>query len=249
MLDGGRMERPRPDREIAFQLPLDGWPEAVFEGSFSFDGGILVLDGRPVLRARSRAELERGVETVLLPGARRLAMRLVPEGQGVCVAVTVDGEAALRRDRLRARPTRSAWIHALLALGGSFAGFAASWLYLQRSELLHDAWALKMGNHMAAWHLLLTFTLFPASLRGGRIGIRVVQWVSALFFAIHVGIALSNVGAHDPADSLEGAIAFLNALSGALFLATVLYGNRAWRDMDPVRALREGRARPSRSAA
>ena len=30
---------------------------------------------------------------------------------------------------------------------------------------------------------------------------------------------------------------------GALFLATALYGNRAWRDMDPVRALREGRAR------
>jgi len=235
------MEKPRPDQEIAFQLPLDGWPDAVFEGSFTYDGGTLVLGGRPVLRARTRAELERGVETVLLPGGARLAMRLVPEGQGVGVAVTVDGEAAPRRDRLRARPTRSAWIHALLALGGSFAGFAASWLYLQRSELLHDEWALKMGNHMAGWHLLLTFTLFPASVWGGRIGIRVVQWVSALFFAIHVGIAIANFGAHDAGDPLEGWIAFLNAASGALFLATVLYGNRAWRDMDPVTALREGR--------
>lgn len=237
------MDRPRPDQEIAFQLPLDGWPEAVFEDSFSFDGGTLVVDGRPVLRARSRADLERGVETILLPGGCRLAMRLVPEGQGVGLAVLVDGEEALRRDRLRARPTRSAWTHALLALGGSFAGFAASWLYLQRSELLHDEWALKMGNHMAGWHLLLTFTLFPASVWGGRIGIRVVQWVSALFFAIHVGIAIANVGAPDAADPLEGTIAFLNALSGVLFLATVLYGNRAWRDMDPVRALREGRVR------
>ena len=237
------MERPRPDQQIAFQLPLDGWPDAVFEGSFTWDGGTLLLDGKSVLRARSRADLERGVETLLLPGGRRLAMRLVPEGQGVGVAVSVDGEAALRRDRLRARPTGSAWIHALLALGGSFAGFAASWLYLQRSELLHDEWALKMGNHMAGWHLLLTFTLFPASVWGGRIGIRVVQWVAALFFAIHVGIAIANFGAHDAADPLEGWIAFLNAASGALFLATALYGNRAWRDMDPVRALREGRAR------
>jgi hypothetical protein len=66
-----------------------------------------------------------------------------------------------------------------------------------------------------------------------------------LFFLIHVGIAIANVGAGDPADPLEGAIAFLNALSGVLFLATVLYGNRAWRDMDPVRALREGRTRGS----
>jgi len=237
------METSRPDQELAFQLPLAGWPEAVFEGSFTFDGGTLVVDGHPVLRAGSRTDLERGVETVLLPGGHRLAMRLVPEGQGVGVAVTVDGQAALRRDLLRARPTRSAWIHALLALGASFAGFVASWLYLQRSELLHDAWALKMANHMAGWHLLLTFSLLPASVWGGRTGIRVVQWVSGLFFAIHVGIAIANVGASDPVDTLEGAIAFLNALSGALFLATVVYGNRAWRDMDPVRALREGRAR------
>lgn len=249
MLAPSTVERSRPDQELACQLPLDGWPEAVFEGSFTFDGGTLVVDGHPVLRAGSRADLERGVETILVPGGHRLAMRLVPEGQGVgvAVAVTVDGEAALRRDRLRARPTRSAWIHALLALGGSFAGFAASWLYLQRSELLHDAWALKMGNHMAGWHLLLTFSLFPASIRGGRTGIRVVQWVSGLFFAIHVGIAIANVGASDPVDALEGAIAFLNALSGALFLATVVYGNRAWRDMDPVLALREGRARRRRA--
>ncbi len=28
-----------------------------------------------------------------------------------------------------------------------------------------------------------------------------------------------------------------------LFLATAIYGNRAWRDIDLVRALREGRTR------
>lgn len=237
------MDTARPDQEIVFQLPLDGWPDAVFECSFTYDGGTLRMDGRPLLRARSRAELERGIDALLMPGGARIAMRLAPEGQGVGVAVTVDGRPALRRDALRARPTRSAWVHALLALGGSFAGFAASWLYLQRSDLLHDEWALKMGNHMAGWHLLLTFTLFPASVWGGRIGIRVVQWVAALFFAIHVGIAIANFGARDAGDPLEVWIALLNALSGVLFLATVVYGNRAWRDMDPVVALRAGRLR------
>lgn len=237
------MDPSRPDQQIVFHLPTGDWPEVVYEGPFGFDGGQLVIDGQPVLRARSRAELERGIEGPLPRTSARVSVRLVPEGQGVGIAVALDGQPALRQDRLRARPTRSAWVHALLALGGSAAGFVASYLYLQRSELLHDAWALKMGNHMAGWHLLLTFTLFPASVWGGRVGIRAVQWISALFFLIHVGIAIANVGAGDPADPLEGPIAFLNALSGVLFLATAVYGNRAWRDMDPVRALREGRTR------
>jgi hypothetical protein len=92
-----------------------------------------------------------------------------------------------------------------------------------------------MGLHMAGWHLLLTLTLFPASVWGQRIGIRVVQAVSLVFFLIHAGIATANLDMADPA------IAVLNALSGLLFGAATLYGQRAHRDMDPIRALVEAR--------
>lgn len=237
------MDAPRPDQQIVFRLPTGDWPEATYEGPFGFDGGQLVMGGERVLRAHSRADLERGVEGTLPRTGLRIAMHLVREGHGSNVVVTVDGKPALRQDRLRARATGSAWLHAVLALGGSAAGFVASYLYLQRSELLHSEWALKMGNHMAGWHLLLTFTLFPASVWGGRVGIRAVQWIALLFFLIHAGIAVANLGPGDAAEPGDGAIALLNALSGVLFLATAIYGNRAWRDMDPVRALREGRTR------
>jgi len=136
---------------------------------------------------------------------------------------------------------RSAWTHAVLALTGSGAGFVASYLYLLKAQALQSDWALKMGYHMAGWHLLLTFTLFPASVWGQRIGIRSVQLVSLLFFFIHAGIALANIGPHDPTNPDDPSIAFFNALSGLLFLIAAIYGNRAYRDMDPVEALRTGR--------
>lgn len=123
-------------------------------------------------------------------------------------------------------PARSAWIHGGLALAGSFAGFAAGALYLARAHAADDAWALKMAVHMAAWHLLLTLTLFPASVWGGRTGIRTVQFASLVFFAIHAGIAIANVGS-PPGVAYGPWIALLNAASGLLFAASVVYGQRA----------------------
>jgi hypothetical protein len=235
------MDEDQRRHELAFVLPLPGFPLASFRTSFGYDGGALVLDGATVLAARTRAELERGVQTSLAGGAT-IAVRVVAAGRGPDLEVTVNGRPALRRDRLRARPSPSAWIHACLALAGSAAGFVASFLYLQKATVLQDEWAFKMGTHMAGWHLLLTCTLFPASVWGQRTGIRAVQLASALFFLIHAGIALANLGPAEPASASDRWIAALNAASGLLFLATALYGSRAYRDMDPVQALRRGRA-------
>jgi hypothetical protein len=152
------------------------------------------------------------------------------------LCVLVAGRPAPREDRTRLSPSRSAWAHAFLALAASAAGFAASWLYLERSEVEQSVHAFKMAYHMAGWHLLLTFTLFPASVWGQRVGIRSVQVVSAVFFAIHACIALVN--ALDPAamSTNDQWIAIWNAVSGIFFLAAVFYGNTAFRDMDPGRA-------------
>jgi hypothetical protein len=141
------------------------------------------------------------------------------------------------------RATRSAFIHAILALGGSFAGFVASYLYLHKATLLHSAWALKMGQHTAGWHLVLTLTLFPGSIWGGRTGIRIVQCVCFLFFAIHLAIAIANLGTSDPANPNDPAIAIFNAVSGLLFFVAAWYGNRAHREMDPGLALARADAR------
>ena len=226
--------------ELGFLLPLPGWPRAVFESDYAFAGGRLVLDGVEVLRAHSRAVLEAGVHGRLPACDAAVEMRLNrTEGGASAVDVLVDGAPARREETLRARPSRSAWIHACLALAASAAGFVASWLYLQRAALEEGDWALKMANHMAGWHLLLTFTLFPASVWGQRVGIRLVQIVSLLFFFIHAGIALANLGG----GGHGGAIAVFNGLSGIFFLAATLYGNWAYRDMDPVAALRAGRVR------
>ena len=103
---------------------------------------------------------------------------------------------------------------------------------------MDSAWALKMAYHTAAWHLLLTFTLFPASVWGQRLGIRSVQIVSLVFFCIHLGIAIANAFWRDAGSLVDVWIAFYNALSGVLFLASLIYGNRAHSDMDPVTALR-----------
>ncbi|MCC6551911.1 MAG: hypothetical protein IT372_02670 [Polyangiaceae bacterium] len=222
--------------EIAFRLPIDGWPRALFRSDFGFGRAALEIDGAQILRAGSRDLLERGVEGSLGAGDTPIAMQLVDRGGALAVRVLVAGQEALREDRLHVKPTRSAWIHAVIALLGSAAGFAASYFYLLKAEALHSEWALKMGQHTAGWHLLLTLTLFPASVWGQRLGIRAVQLVSLVFFLIHAGIALANSDLGDPA------IALFNALSGVFFLAATVYGNRAHRDMDPIAALREGRA-------
>jgi len=229
--------------ELAFRLPLDGWPRAVFESDLAYDGGRLVVDACTVVRANTREQLERGVRGTLPITGVDVAVRLAEDGRSGGLQVWANGQPALREDALRARPTRSAWVHACLALAASAAGFTASYLYLVKAHLLESEWALKMANHMAGWHLLLTLTLFPASVWGQRVGIRAVQWVSLVFFGIHAGIAIANLGASDPTSPDDPWIALWNAVSGVCFLAAALYGFRAHRDMDPVAALCAGRAR------
>jgi hypothetical protein len=129
-------------------------------------------------------------------------------------------------------PSASAWLHASVALAGSALGLAASAFYVRRSQVLADPWAMKMAIHMAGWHLLLTLTLFPASVWGQRPGIRVVQSVSLIFFLIHAGIGIANlIGPGSSADG--GWIAALNGASGLAFLAAVFFGQRAHADMAP----------------
>ncbi len=220
--------------EIAYRLPLEGWPRAVFRSDYGYRNCRLHAFGTQVLHAPSRDALERGVSA--RANGASLAMQLVEREGAPELKLTVDGDEAVREGRIWARPTRSAWTHAFVALGGSAAGFAASYFYLAKAADLHDEWARKMGQHTAGWHLLLTLTLFPASVWGQRPGIRAVQLVSLVFACIHAGIALANADLGDPA------IALFNAASGVLFLASTLYGNRAYSDMDPIAALRAGRA-------
>lgn len=222
------------DLEIAFRLPLDGWPRAVFQSDYGYQGGVLLVDGAQVLHASCREALEQGIEG--RANGAPVAMKLLDAGGAPFLEVSAAGKSARREGRIWAQPTRSAWIHAALALAGSAAGFAASWFYLVKAEALHDDWARKMGQHTAGWHLLLTFTLFPLSVWGQRPGIRAVQLVSLVFFCIHAGMALASSDLGDPP------IAFFNAVSGVLFLASTIYGSRAHRDMDPLAALAAGRA-------
>jgi hypothetical protein len=225
-----------PGIEHVFRLPLPGWPRAHFKSGFGHENARLTLDGMRVLHAATREELEAGVEGTLRTG-ESVVMMLTDRG----LVVGANGKRALREDLIFAKPTRSAWIHAVIALLGSAAGFVASAFYLAKASYLAGLdplsaqWAHKMGIHTAGWHLLLTFTLFPASVWGQRMGIRAVQVTSLVFFAIHVGIALANADMADPA------ITFFNAASGLLFGISVLYGQRAHRDMDPLRALQENR--------
>lgn len=236
--------------EIHFLLPLPGWPSARLSCEFTYENARLEVEGATVLRATTRKEIERGVSAVLLPSGSTILLRLdVSQSGAPTWHLSVDGQAARREDQLRARPTRSAWVHATIALAASAAGFVASYLYLLRATADATGWSLKMANHMAGWHLLLTFTLFPASVWGRRVGIRSVQFVSLLFFLIHVGIALANLGSTDGEGHQGGGIALFNALSGVFFLVSTFYGNRAWRDMDPVQALRQGRAYSSTGAS
>lgn len=224
--------------ETAFRLPSEGWPRAVFQSDYGYRGGRLLVEGKAVLDVASRDKLLAGVSTTLADGAR-VTVKLVAVDGDDALELELDGELALPEKAIAAKPSRSAWVHAVIALVGSFAGFAGGYLYLVKAQSLADPWALKMAYHTAGWHLLLTFTLFPASVWGQRAGIRAVQLISLVFFFIHVGIAIANAGYPDSLH--DGAIAALNALSGLLFLASVLYGQRAWRDMDPIVALRSGR--------
>ena len=166
-------------------------------------GGVLIVDGvdgGAVLRAPDRRSLAEGVE------ARQDGHTLSMQLDGEVLRVEVDGRRAPREAELGAPPSRSAWAHAFIALAGSAAGFVAGLLYLLKAQDIASAWALKMAYHTAGWHLLLTLTLFPASVWGQRLGIRAVQLISAIFFAIHVGIAIANVSAPDSAH--DGAIGF-----------------------------------------
>ena len=228
--------------EISFLLPLPGWPCVRFESDYSYESARLLVGDQVVVRARTRAELERGVCGSVPEHGVPILLQLVHLPGKYEVQVEVAGQVARREDTLRARPTRSAWTHACLALAGSAAGFIASYLYLLKAASMQSDWALKMGNHMLGWHLLLTFTLFPASVWGQRAGIRAVQLVSLVFFLIHAGIAIANMLPNAGAAGDDTWIALFNATSGLFFLTATIYGNRAWRDMDPVAALRVGRA-------
>jgi hypothetical protein len=219
------------EQRLAFRLPLPGLPRALFVTDYGLRGGQLLVDDVVVLDVRSSEELARGVSTPLGGTKKRIAVHAV-DGQ---LRLALDGIEVRPEEDLRAETSRSAWIHGFVALAGSAFGFIASYLYVLRAEALGDPWPMRMALHMAAWHLLLTLTLFPASVWGQRVGIRAVQAVSLLFFAIHVGIALSNAGAAEVETSAW--IALLNAASGLAFLAAVIYGQRAHADMDPVRVL------------
>ncbi|MEZ4272613.1 MAG: hypothetical protein R3C68_14640 [Myxococcota bacterium] len=229
--------------QIAFRLPVKGWPRAVFSSNYSYDGGTLQVGERAVIKAKSIAELKRGVQSSVDFAGERLCVRLIDAENNPSLQITVGNKVAPREEELHAPTSRSAWIHAWIALLASGAGLVASFLYLQKGEALQDPWSLKMSYHMGAWHLLLTATLFPASVWGQRLGIRSVQVVSLLFFLIHGGIALANMSTDNAQSGDDPAIALLNGLSGVLFLVSAVYGNRAYADMDPVMALKKENSR------
>jgi hypothetical protein len=210
---------------IAFRLP-PRFERALFVSDYGLRGGKLLVGGALVVDAPSREALCAGV-TAARPESGPVTLR----ADGEEVRVFVDGVEATREDRLRAPISRSAWIHAALALSGSVFGLIASWLYLLRARAGADAWAMKMAVHMAAWHLFLVLTLFPASVWGQRLGIRAVQGASLVFFLIHAGIALANLGAPSGDGPLIG---LFNAASGVAFAIATVYGQRAHADMDPL---------------
>jgi hypothetical protein len=224
------------ERRVAFRLPLPGLPRALFVTDYGLNQGQLLVDDTIILTASSHEAIVRGV-SVTLPGTERQILVQAEEDE---VRLSLDGAEVRREDRLRAPSSRSAWLHGWIALAGSAFGFAASYLYVLRANSLSDPWSMRMALHMAAWHLLLTLTLFPASVWGQRAGIRAVQAMSLVFFFIHLGIALSNSGSNEQADGPF--IALFNALSGFAFLVAVLYGQRAHADMDPLSDVHPERA-------
>ena len=212
------------NRTLAFRLPVPGRPRAIVTSDYSLTRARVCVGGRTALDVRSSAQLALGACATLDCGGT-LELR----SDGGHLALTLDGAPAVLEEDLTAPVSRSAWLHAWIALAGSLLGFIASGLYVQRARAFADPWAMKMALHMAGWHLLLALTLFPASVLGQRAGIRAVQAISALFFAIHVGLALSNTHAQD------ASVAAFNAGSGLAFLVATAYGQIAHRDMDPTR--------------
>jgi hypothetical protein len=220
------------DRTFAFRLPIAGYPQARVTTDYALSRARVVVEDVTLLEVPSRQALLAGATAALPSSSSTLELRASIEGD---VHLIVDGVAAWREDELRAPPSRSAWAHASIALSGSALGFIASYLYVLRADASGDPWAMKMATHMAVWHLLLTLTLFPMSVWGQRTGIRAVQAVSAIFFFIHLGIAIANVADGTLADGPF--VAALNALSGVGFLAALIYGQRAHADMDPLSRL------------
>lgn len=154
---------------LAFRLPLAGWPRAVLETDHLYSRSRLVVDGRELVGAHSRAQLESGVRGRLDGGGECVEVRLSMDGAIPNIEVRVDGRAAIAESDLSAAPTPSAWKHAFIALLASAAGFVASYLYLREAWAINSGWSLKMAYHMAGWHLLLTVTLFPASVWGSAL--------------------------------------------------------------------------------
>jgi hypothetical protein len=226
---------PMAPLEIGLLLPLESLPSACVHTDYLYGGARLEVDGRNVLEAANRKTLERGV-CGRLPGGEQVEMQFVAATREL--VVRVDGRRALRADRLRAGISPSVWLHAAIALAGSAAGFVASWLYLHKAAALHSDWAAKMGQHTFGWHILLTLTLFPASILGQRLGIRLVQGVCLVFCFIHAGMAIANIVSPDAASPLDPWIAGFNAASGLFLGAAVVVGQRAYRDMDPVAFVR-----------
>jgi len=203
-----------PERSLSFVLPDPGG-RATFVTDYGLRGGRLVIDGSEVLAAPSQEALQRGVSAALVAPDRHVVVRAADDFD---VRIWVDGVEARREDEARSSTGGSSALHAILALVASACGFAASWLYVVRARAFGDPWSMKMALHMAGWHALLTLTLFPGALFGNRLGLIVVRLTCLVFFAIHVGIALANLGP----EAESGAIAILNAASGLAFLATAI---------------------------
>ena len=230
------------EHRIEFRLPLPGLPRALFAGDYGLRQGKVLVDGNLVLEARLPEALARGVSGQLPGTDHQLELRAI-DGE---VHLFLDDREIKPEERLQAPVSRSAWIHGFIALAGSAFGFIASYLYVQRADALGDPWSMRMAVHMAAWHLLLTLTLFPASVWGQRIGIRAVQATSVVFLAIHAGIALSNAVAAEISEGLG--IAIWNAASGLAFLGAVVYGQRAHHDMNPLRTCADAFHREAQEA-
>ena len=83
-----------------------------------------------------------------------ITLRLTTRAGKLTVEVTVAGQRAPEEGRVWAKPTRSAWIHACIALGGSGAGFLASYFYLawkvSETVVLLAIFSLKNSAHSAA---------------------------------------------------------------------------------------------------
>lgn len=211
-----------------FVLPDRNLTRVCFESDYEFRSTRVRIAEREILELANPQELDRGTTlTSVSLGGATLEVRRRMDGAIPIIDIFLAGESATPEDELSAYTARAAWIHAFQALAASAAGFVASAIYLSKSQDSGSLHEFKMAYHMAAWHLLLTLTLFPASVWGGCFGIRFVQTTSALFFLIHAGIAAANLSTFNSPEAADPAIALWNAVSGFFFLVATIYGNRA----------------------